>query len=138
MKLRIARKISWWGHPVYNRNAIRRAEQRIRKYKKNSPRSLMFSETMGLYQLTKALGASHPQVQEAWKHLRLHLCTSWNPQVWGDDPHDTYEWGVNVFHTKYNENTNDIITSNLSYYSDRWCYWRIAVMDCAFKQACPL
>lgn len=137
MKLRIAKKIlkdqsrGWYDRDgnlvrlAYSDEQVSRAASRFQQYERNSARSKLSKEAVRLGRKVEE-GAPLDECHGEWLHIREKLRTVWFNGKWDRENADH----VRTLDLKH---SREELGLDLEYYSDRWCEWRVRVIDLHFR-----
>ena len=124
MNTRQAKKIldghDWlgdWDYEIWNKDQVRRARTRMSRHRRRT-----FHRSMAIVDLLNPNPAGAIQL---WLKLRVDIAKRVISCEYHESESDLYAWGNKVYAGR---RSSDLL-SDVSYYSDRWCIWRIAVID---------
>ena len=106
----------------------------------NDAHDVIIEDSLRLVRFIIANREDHGAIRDRWGILKAKIRTYWNPEFWDQEAYNRglERWGPNKTPVGPDDPNWDDPTVrleyDLSYYSDRWCSWRVAFMDRTIQQ----
>lgn len=129
MNARIARKIAkqsqWFEDPedIWGAGRIRKAKLRAQRA---DPKHRIFKSSLALVRLLEH--GKHEEARQHWRQLRERIIKHWSGPVIRAD----HQWASFLSAERL---TPAYAQDSIWHYSDRWCGWRVALIDLALEGA---
>ena len=126
-------KVVRWLHPPHR---VRKALRRIRKHENNGPKTKIRRDSYRLAAYIERNPKDVVGIRRRWSDLRERIVRDWVSD-WDDVAYDyastTHYDRVLRKSNHYTRPTSlyarNRLISDIAYYADRWCLWRVAFID---------
>ena len=135
MKWRQAKKIRKWAqdhrfYDMYSKECLKRAVLARWRREKRSLAYKNFATSLKLAKMVED-GSSLQEVMKAWIPLRISI----RKRIEGRKDED-YGHCYTVMANRNAPVSRKYLQLDLEYYSDRWCDWRVGVIDLTLEKLC--